>query len=156
MKLYCANCGVGLTLIRKALPKLGIIVNLVQYHECPQVIDPDTKFDLDGKPASIVEGMDKCVLSLNQLEPSHNQGVREFHERDFGKIIEAAPKRGFGGVGTDDLRDRRFDQDRSAKSTAPNSIAEQIKIMSNSIPAHEVDEIEKGGPKENDSSEMGD
>ncbi len=151
MKLYCANCGVLLTLIRKALPKLGIIVNLVQYHQClefPEAVD----FILSQATAPKVEGMDKMVLSLNQLEPSK---LSRTELPSFDRK-ETETRKGFGTVGTDDLRDRRFDQDKPAKSTAPNSIAEQIKLMSNSIPAHEVNEIEKGQPKEDESSEMGD
>jgi len=50
-------------------------------------------------------------------------------------------------TGTDDLRDRRFDNDLQ-KSSAPNAILDQIKQMSNSIPAHDAKELP-------DDSEMG-
>jgi hypothetical protein len=151
MKLFCANCGQRLALIRKALPKLGIIVDLVQYHKCPDTISTELKFDFDAPVASAVEGFNKCVLSLNQLEPLR---VLTPVSKDINKGTEN--RKGFGMVGTNDLRDRRFDAEKPATTSAPGSIADQIRSMSNSIPAHEVDEIERGGPKENESSEMGD
>jgi hypothetical protein len=48
-------------------------------------------------------------------------------------------------TGTDDLRDRRFDG--KIPSTAPNSVIDQIKQMSNSIPSNDLkeDDSEMGG-----------
>jgi hypothetical protein len=148
MKLYCANCGSPLHLIRKAMPKLGTIVNLISYHECSE--DP-IPFDFSNLPDLgefvPIEGKQKFVQSLNKLEPS---SIPTF------KPKRAETHRGFGGIGTDDLHDRRFDQpSTTAKSTAPSSIAEQIRLMQNSIPANEVRDIQEGN-KDDDSVEMGD
>jgi|GEM_PF-1258206 len=149
MKLYCSNCGTPLQIIRKALPKLGLIVNLVSYHECSA--EP-LAIDFSNLPEAgefvPIEGKQKFVQSLNALEPSRTMKAVS---SDKGMAVG----RRFSGVGTDDLRDRRFDQDSKVKSTAPASIAEQISLMSNSIPANEVRDIQEG-TTESDSVEMGD
>jgi hypothetical protein len=154
MKLYCANCGANLTIIRKALPKLGVIVNLVQYHECLPVVEGDIKFNFDAKPAPSVEGMNKCVQSLNALEPAKS-GIPLF-DNPNKEIPAMMNRKPFGGVGTDDLRDRRFDHEKDiVSSTAPSSIADQIRQMQNSIPANDLKGIEEG-KSEGTDSEMGD
>jgi hypothetical protein len=141
MKLYCANCGQPLQLIRKALPKLGAIVDLVSYHECSETPVP---FDLSnlplaGEPIPQVEGKEKFVKSLNDLGPSKPTFV------PFERVEGRRPRM----TGTDDLRDRRFDQEEKSKSTAPISVIDQIKSMGNSIPAHDLkndtSESEMGG-----------
>ena len=160
MKLYCAHCGQRLTLIRKALPKLGVIVDLVQYHECPQVMDADFNFDFNAPMAPSVEGRNICLSTLDKLEPSRG-GMKtpsfgEAGTPDLGQAIGATPssKRVFGGVSTEDLRDRRFEQsEKPIVSTAPSTILDQIKAMTNSIPAHDIKDIEEGS-KESTESEM--
>lgn len=129
MKLYCANCGKSLQLTRKALPKLGVIVDLVSVHECSETPIP---FDLAAfsdviKPIPI-EGNNKFVESLNKLEPS-----KPMMEKI--KPIEGKRSR---MTGTDDLRDRRFDQDKKQTTAAPLGVLDQIKQMSNSIPARDL------------------
>jgi hypothetical protein len=125
MKLHCANCGKPLHLIRKAIPSKGIIVNLVEYHECSEIPVP---FDLsnlpDAQPFIPVAGKDKFVKLLNDLKPSPPADLRDVRKPSM--------------TGTDDLRDRRFDQD--IKTTAPLSVLDQIKAMQNTSPAHELDE----------------
>jgi hypothetical protein len=116
-------------------------------------------FDLDAAMAAPVEGMNQCVLSLNQLEATRPLSAEGSFFIDRDKATRGTEThRGFGTVGTDDLRDRRFDQEpeeRSiTKSTAPSSILGQIKGMSNSIPENELREIEEG-KKDDDSPEMG-
>jgi len=127
MKPYCANCGKALHLIRKAIPSKGIIVDLIEYHECSETPVP---FDLsnlpDAQPFVPVEGKDKFVKSLNDLKPPQAAGLRDVRRPSM--------------TGTDDLRDRRFDQDNKAKTTAPLSVIDQIKAMQNTSPAHELDE----------------
>ena len=141
MKLYCANCGQPLHLTRKALPKLGAIVDLVDYHECSETPVP---FDLTNLPNLgefvPIEGKQKFVQSLNDLKPP-SAFSRGFEEGD-----NLRPSR---MTGTDNLRDRRFDHDPEVKSTAPSSVLDQIKAMGNSIPAHglkdDTSEAEMGG-----------
>ena len=145
MKLFCANCGLPLSLARKAMPKLGIIVDLVNYHECVSELVP---FDINALVPKAIEGKQKFVLSLNTLDAS-----KPFQSHSK----ETERPRGFQGVGTDDLCDRRFGTEEGAKSSAPNSIVDQIRQMSNSIPAHEASEIPEGLRKDDtDSAEMGD
>ena len=132
MKLYCANCGKNLKVTRKALPNLGIIVDLVSYHECSEEPIP---FEIDPKhiiEAVSIEGKDKFVSSLNDLiKPSH------FLKQDLGNS-EGKSLRPSSMTGTDDLRDRRFDQDTKPKSTAPGSVLDQINSMKNTIPEHDL------------------
>ena len=131
MKLYCSGCGLLLKVTRKALPKYGTILDLVEPHTCLEVpVDP----------ASIIEApsigeIPKFVSSLNDLKPSPSNNLRE-------------PRRS-SMLGTDDLRDMRFDQQDKRPSTAPSSVLDQIKQMGNSIPSHEM----KDGHTD---SEMGD
>jgi len=123
MKLHCANCGKPLHLIRKAIPSKGVIVDLVEYHECSEIPIP---FDLsklpDVQPFVPVAGKDKFVKLLNDLKPSPPADLRDVRKPSM--------------TGTDDLRDRRFDQD--IKTTAPLSVLDQIKAMQNTSPAHEL------------------
>jgi len=136
MKLYCANCGKLLKHTRKALPKIGTIVDLVEYHECSKEPIP---FDID--PSTIVEappveGMDKFVKSLNNLDIAK-------------KATETVTKKSLrpsSMIGTDNLRDRRYEQE--PRSSAPSTIVDQIRQFENSIPEHELEESKK--------SEMGD
>jgi len=146
MKLFCGNCGKQLHLTRKALPKLGVIVDIVDYHECTEELIP---FDTSKIEKFVpVEGKDKFVQSLNGLEPPCAGRV---DEAPFVARAERRPSM----QGTDDLCDRRFDTE--TKSTAPLSVVDQIRQMSNSIPAREASEIPEGLRKdETDSVEMGD
>lgn len=157
MKLYCANCGQRLTLIRKALPKLGVIVDLVQYHECPQVVDADFNFDFNAPMAPSVEGRNLCLSTLDKLEPPRG-GIKSpsFDKVEKGVDFQhETSKRIFGGVSTEDLRDRRFEQsEKPIVSTAPSTILDQIKAMSNSIPAHDIKDIEEGPKNDSSESEM--
>ena len=128
MKLYCANCGKQLKITRKALPKLGIIVDLVNYHECseePIPFEIDPSIIIEAPP---VEGKDKFVKSLNDLKGQPFKLV----PRSEGSSLKPSSM-----TGTDDLRDRRFDQEPKIPSTAPASVLDQIKSIGNSIPSHD-------------------
>lgn len=141
MKLYCSNCGMSLKVVRKALPSLGIIVDLVTYHECAEELIPfyiDPSNILEAAP---VEGKDKFVKSLNDLAPSLAMSPGTNYSE--GKSLRPSSM-----TGTDNLRDRRFDQDSKAKSSAPPNVLDQIKSQGNSIPSHDLE----SGPTD---SEMG-
>jgi hypothetical protein len=119
MKIYCANCGLSLKLIRKALPKYATIVDLVAYHEClEEPVEIDLKA-VHNEPLS-VPGKDKFVKKLS----------------DLGSTVTAIP----GGISTEDLRDRRFERgsDEQAKSTAPLAVLDHVKTAVNSAPVHEL------------------
>lgn len=105
-QLFCAECGLPITVYRKAMPKFGTIIDLVIPHEClKEPVEPDLTynpvptFQPTEKKGKFVQKLDDLNLSF----PGGSQGM----------------------VGTDDLRDRR----EEVKSTAPLSIADQIKGM---------------------------
>lgn len=131
---YCANCGKPLKVFNKAIPSKGIVINLVEYHECSAEPIP---FDISNLPDigtfTPEPGKDKFVKSLNDLKKR--------------SMPEGGALRPSSMVGTDTLRDRRFDQEKQ-KSTAPQSVVDQIRSMQNSIPANEI----KDDPSD---SEMG-
>jgi hypothetical protein len=133
--LYCSNCGIQLRINRKALPNLGIILDLVEPHTCLEVpIDPSKVIVV---APIIASNQSKFVESLNGLK-SLPQPQSE------GRSLRPSLM-----TGTDNLRDRRFDG-KEVPSTAPPSILDQIKSMSNSIPVNEVkeeltDDAEMGG-----------
>lgn len=129
MKFYCSNCGKQLKHTRKAIPNVGVIVDLIAYHECSDSMIP---FEID--PSAIVEAApvaekQKFVKSLNELKSTPAGKNLDIHS--------VTAKKAFNGVGTDDLRDRRFEKEE-ASSTAPSGILDQIKQMGNSIPVHDI------------------
>jgi len=114
--VYCANCGKRLNVKRKALPAYGKIIDIVEYHECS-----DEPAEIDLTPVDIprfneVEGRNKFVQKLNDLpQPTPN----------------------IGQISTDELKDRR-----PATSTAPRSLLEQVRSMSNTTPEHDLSHSE--------------
>lgn len=109
--VYCANCGTRLNVQRKAMPKFGRIIDIVEYHECL-----DEPVELDLTPIDIPtftekEGKNKFVQNLNELNPPTPPVF--------------------------DLRDRR--KDENIKSTAPDSILRNLKMSPNSIPEGELE-----------------
>ena len=122
MKLYCAECGLPLTIKRVPLPKYATIIDTVVPHVC---LDNPIEIDLkpiDNRPLQ-KEVKGKFVKSLNDLG---NQG---------GKGI-------FGGVSTADLHDRRFDPGEPIKSTAPPNILNLIDQLGPTQPAHNLGDFE--------------
>lgn len=127
--VYCANCGTRLNIARKALPKFGKIIEIVEYHECT-----DEPVDFDLTPVNIptfgmTPGKDKFVQKINDLSP---QAVAmRAHDMD------------------EELRDRRFEDktsDGQVKTTAPQSILGMIDKM---IPTESERElIEEEGDEE--------
>ena len=136
MKFFCSNCGAQLKHIRKAVPKFGTILDLIEPHECLEVaVDPAQV--IVAAPISESD-RDEFVKSLNDLKPTPPARLSPIAE---GKSLRPSSM-----IGTDDLRDRRFDKE-DPKSTAPSSVLDQIKQMSGSIPAHDL--------KDSEDSEMG-
>lgn len=160
---YCANCGAALSITRKALPQIGIVVDLVNFHECtesPVPFDPQCP----SPNAVPIAGKDAFLQSLNSVKYSKPAAVQMPEKTDAQSLLplrqdphKQFAREAFKGVGTDDLRDRRFDNEKDLKSTAPDSVADQIRLMANSIPSNELDGIPRGLQKdETDSVEMGD
>lgn len=116
--VYCSNCGTRLAVTRKALPKYGRIIDLIEPHVC---LDEPVEFDLTpidvSVPNIVKEGGNKFVQKLNGLQPFS------------------------GGFGIDSLADRRK-EDKS--SSAPQTLFDSIQSMRNTTPAHDIE----SGPEE--------
>lgn len=107
--VYCSNCGQRIEVIRKAFPKLGRIIEMIEPHECseePQTLDL-TPLEV---PAFNVEPEGKFVQNLNNLYRPNEEGSL------FGN----------------ELKDRR--QEEQVKSSAPPSVLDTIKTMQNTPP----------------------
>ena len=114
--VYCSVCGTKMTVTRKAVRKLGRIVELIDPHKCHE--EP---IDLDLNPVEVPsyveEGNKKFVQNLNKLVS-------------------------LSTVSTSNLRDRRFDveQEEEASSTAPQSLIQNLRSMQHSPPARPIPE----------------
>ncbi len=113
---HCSNCGLRLSIYRKAMPKYGRILELVIPHECSE--EP-VEFDLSplDSPTTMPDEKDnKFVKKLNDLSlPSLRPASVDL-----------------------DLRDRRpTDQ---VKSSAPESLLTHMRGMLPTTPAHDVRE----------------
>jgi hypothetical protein len=120
--VYCSKCGTRLAITRKALPKYGRIIDIVEYHKCP---DEPVEFNLTpiNVPAfSVVpkEGDDKFVQNLNRLQPPP--------------------------IATEGLKDRRNPENIKTEpsSSAPRTLLDNMKAIHNTTPAHDIGD----GPKE--------
>ena len=121
--VYCSNCGTKLHVTRKALKKYSKIIDIVEYHECP-----DEPVELDLTPVDVplfmaTEGKDKFVKKMNDLSPT--------------SIL--------GSLGTHALRDRRFEelhkeQPKDKFSSAPQALLNQIEGMIGTAPAHKMED----------------
>jgi hypothetical protein len=101
--VYCANCGTALPIKRKAMPKYGMIVDLVQHHTCTE--DAQFNFTPNPVPAYVDKTKEKFVQILNELQPP--------------------------SLTTEDLRDRREAAfvKSDIDSTAPVGVLDQMKGM---------------------------
>lgn len=120
--VYCSNCGTKLHVTRKALKKYAKIIDVVEYHECPA--EP---VELDLEPVDVplfmsTEGKDKFVKKMNDLSPTSM----------------------LGALGTNALRDRRFEEPSPKKegrtSSAPQSVLDQLDSLVGSTPAHKMED----------------
>ena len=140
---HCANCGTRLHTFRKAIPSLGTIVDIIEYHECAEELIPyDPAADqIESHPVPI-EGKQKFVLSLNDLlPPKRMEAMTETHKENYGSQNSSEPEKPVklsSMTGTDNLRDRRFDAEEPVKSTAPSGVLNILREMQNSIPDHEL------------------
>lgn len=116
--VYCANCGTRLTITRKALPKYGRIIDLIEPHEC---LDEPVEFDLTPVevPAFTVipeKGKNKFVQKLNELQPQLSiPGIE----------------------GTGDKRKPEHIKSESS-STAPQTLLDSVKSMHNATPVNDM------------------
>lgn len=116
--VYCENCGMRLNLTRKAMPKFGRIINLVEHHECSEEVQEFDLTPIDVPISRILEddeNRDKFVQKLNGLS-----------------------KTTVGAVSTADLRDRRPSE--QVKSTAPVTLVDQVGSLQHTTPARDMDE----------------
>ena len=115
--VYCSECGTRLNVMRKAMPKYGAVINVVEYHDCP-----DEPVELDLTPVDIPtfdppEGKDQFVQKLNKLSPLTTSG----------------------DVSTEDLRDRRGREHikDDSVSSAPKDLLDNMDSMQHSTPENE-------------------
>ena len=112
--IYCSKCGLKLNLTRKAYPKHGIVVDLVDPHECleipiePEVLAKSPRFEVFGE------------------EPARLPYKGRFDPRG----ISSGPKPGM--LDSEGLKDRRFEVNE--KSTAPVSLLKNMGTMRNATP----------------------
>ena len=114
-KFHCSSCGLELIHSRKAVPGKGLIFDLIAPHECEGY---SIKSNIDKKP-TVQDILDNL------------KGVQITIEKATEKI---SGKRGFPIL--DDSGDKRRDK---KTSTAPESLQSNIKNLSNSEPASELD-----------------
>ena len=111
---YCSNCGLRLSVYRKAMPKYGRILELVTPHECSEEPIEFDMSPLDSPLPMPGEKDNKFVKKLNELSPP------SLHPASVNF----------------DLRDRRpADQ---VKSSAPESLLTHLKGMLPTSPAHDI------------------
>lgn len=111
--IYCSNCGQRLTLIRKAFPKLGHILEVVDPHECTK--EPQ---ELDLTPMQVPQF---------QPEPKGKfvQNLNELYSKPEGSLLNNT------------LKDRRPD-DQTKSSSAPNAVLDTLKSMQHQPPDKEI------------------
>ena len=134
--VYCANCGTRLNVLRKALPKYAKIIDIVEYHECPnESVEIDlTPVDIPPFDIQKEKGKNKFVQKLNDLQPSKHFDIQG---TEIGRVVGGAS---IGALSTADLRDRRKSEEVKSDidSTAPNSVLGQLKSMQNTTPANDI------------------
>lgn len=149
---YCAECGLHLSTIRKAIPKMGMIVDIVEPHVCGEKLVPFSAPSSDI-PKFVKDPSEyKFVKSLNELAPPIPERRAPVAEREsnkdfppsLGKPLHGAP----GMTSTGELRDRRFDTEDVVKSTAPAGILDQIRQMTNSEPSNSIPSESEEPPSE--------
>ncbi len=66
--VYCARCGTRLSVLHKAIPKCAKIIDIVEYHTCPET---PVEFDLTpvDVPTFTKGKEDKFVQNLDRLTP---------------------------------------------------------------------------------------
>lgn len=131
--VYCSECGTTIQIMRKAMPRFGRIIDLIEPHICLEI---PIKIDLKVNPVPmfVQEPKGKFVQILNDLQPG--PGVWP----EPGGFPEAGQSVPPGTIGTDDLRDRR--DTGSIKSTAPRSILSGVKSLDNTTPTHDLSDPE--------------
>ena len=112
--VYCSKCGTRLAITRKALPKYGKIINIINPHECP-----DEPVELNLTPIDIPipsatgEGENTFVHNLNKLQSLSTD--------------------------TDNLMDRRKAENiKGESSSAPRTLLDNIQSMHNTAPVNDV------------------
>ena len=130
--VYCSQCGTRLTILRKALPKFGRIINLVDPHVClAEPIEYDlTPIDIPVFEVTVKEGEE--IPHGLRLGPFRDDGYSN-------KSVQKLNKRQPPSIGTDDLKDRRKVEDVKSEvsSTAPRTLLDSIKVMHNTTPARD-------------------
>jgi hypothetical protein len=69
-KYYCSECGKELVITRMAIPRKGVILDLVEPHECGDKVDIKSLFDQPGKPDLIYQDKKTVQKSMPLEDPT--------------------------------------------------------------------------------------
>jgi hypothetical protein len=106
--IYCSQCGFKSAIMRKAMPKYGVIIDVADPHVCA---DEPIELDLTSNPIPTESTMSekKFVQKLNDLQPD---------PRAFSPLSEGSK-----------LGDRRSADHIKQTSIAPRTILDQLQSM---------------------------
>jgi len=119
-KYHCANCGIELKVVRKAIPHKRMIMNFVEPHTCD--IEEGVKKLEEFKKADKKTNVDKFfddflfVSKLNKATAEHEDVIKE----------------------SGDKRDKKHLREELVTSSAPLNILDRVASSINTTPAHDT------------------
>lgn len=117
--IFCSECGVKKPIIRKALPKYGRIIDMIEPHEC---LEEPLPFDL-------------APVEVPDFVPSEKKKGRFSQQLDELQPIRGLPL----SSGLKDLRPENV----VIKSSAPPNLLDNIARLQNSISESDLEEPSK-------------
>lgn len=143
-KYNCAVCGKELKVIRKAVPLEGIVMNLVEPHECVVADESGLEVghseDKDLKTAPVpIDGEFRMVGAEIDLKAAEDKVAEAFKAFPFVKKLNKAMD--IEPLPTGDRRPKQHTREELTTSTAPSTILSGAKGSAGSIkPDHELKE----------------
>lgn len=115
--LYCARCGLEVFWTRRALPRMGIILDLVEPHECSDEV-------------TLPEGVNEVPAPIQRTKPTNLDTM--FADFKFGKKLndlEPAPVPAANPLneGPGDKRPKKGEREELVTSTAPIGVLDSVK-----------------------------
>lgn len=126
-KIYhCAVCGKELKVVAKAIPRKGIVMNLVEPHECKSIVEIDMQEAEEKVVGALVKNgaEEKDILDASTNEEAADKVAKAFESFPFVKKLNEGPE-----IEPLPLTDRRpKDQHREeVTSTAPTGLLNMAK-----------------------------
>ena len=115
--VYCAKCGYRSVVIRKAVPSIGRIVDMIEPHVCS-----DDPYPLDLEPLEV-------PIPSESLNKDENKFVKNLNDLKRPS-----------GISTVNIQDRRDKFNAEVKTTAPPTVFDNIRNMIGSTPEHDLEE----------------